>query len=655
MSNSNWFDDSGQNGNFSNGKKDTFDINKRYIGVRLQQGVPLLDRDWNELEDIRRNEEMILRKYYIGDGAPHFDEKGTRRDGFKIKQTKPSISNDFIIATGRCLVDGFEAVNFSDINYSKQDPIPGVTDFPRLNVPQSGTRMDTVYIDLWIEEVFGSTDPKKGDPSLLNPQDVDMETCIRHKVEWRVRVLEGGDGNPPQEEAFHHHYVIGQISRDSTKPDISDEDIKDLRNRPPINAITVDSDNNLIIKGSIKTTRPDIPLRVIDRLTVGPFNPPQGPGNIAATGSNAQLSFVPQNVKAWPHNAPGEAPKAGDRFSWYSPDGSSARLWTEEKGDLLCVTNDGKVGIGTTTPGAGLHIGSGDLGFIDQIRLILQPPVHTGGPWQFNIRDVSDPSVSNLDIGYGNSKKLTIDSNGKIGIGTTAPQISLHVEGDSIHSGGFNAGLSFANRDINSGAFVDKPKNGERWVWYAGTDFVAIDQVHIPKAYLWCNTSRTFSSTVRSGHVLSIDVVGNMDLLGGLHLGGDIFGGGNIIANGQVQGSNIPPSDVRLKTNIKPLPDVLDKLEKIQCVSFEWNERYPFSRQSGQRQVGLIAQEVESVFPEIVTTWGNKGYLGINYGGLTGVLVEAVKELKAEIEVLKERISDMQGAAESRDQSFSNS
>ena len=41
-------------GNFSNHGIDTFDPDKDYIGIRLQQGVPLLDRDWNELEDIRR-------------------------------------------------------------------------------------------------------------------------------------------------------------------------------------------------------------------------------------------------------------------------------------------------------------------------------------------------------------------------------------------------------------------------------------------------------------------------------------------------------------------------------------------------------------------------------------------------------------------------
>ena len=68
-------------GNFSNGGVDTFDARKRYIGIRLQQGVPLLDRDWNELEDIRRHQEWLLRTHHIGEGA--FDE-----DSFKVSRRR---------------------------------------------------------------------------------------------------------------------------------------------------------------------------------------------------------------------------------------------------------------------------------------------------------------------------------------------------------------------------------------------------------------------------------------------------------------------------------------------------------------------------------------------------------------------------------------
>ena len=62
-------------GDFS---RSTFDRVKHYVGVRLQQGVPLVDADWNELEDIRRYEVQAFLKWFVGDGVP------ANNDGFRI-------------------------------------------------------------------------------------------------------------------------------------------------------------------------------------------------------------------------------------------------------------------------------------------------------------------------------------------------------------------------------------------------------------------------------------------------------------------------------------------------------------------------------------------------------------------------------------------
>ncbi|NQE46227.1 hypothetical protein C5S31_09430, partial [ANME-1 cluster archaeon GoMg2] len=182
MSKSYWFKD--QKGNFSNAKEDTFDPKNRYIGIRLQQGVPLLDRDWNELEDIRRYEEAMLRKWYVGNGTPD--------DGYKISVVEPPV-NDFKIAAGRCIVDGFEVVNDKGICYTDQADVKPLS---------TGTdRADTVYLDVWIEEVTGAEDP-----ALNNSQDVNVPTCERHKLEWRVRI-----GKESKGEEFHHYYDLAEI------------------------------------------------------------------------------------------------------------------------------------------------------------------------------------------------------------------------------------------------------------------------------------------------------------------------------------------------------------------------------------------------------------------------------------------------------------
>jgi predicted lactoylglutathione lyase len=274
MSKSYWLKD--QKGNFSKEGKDTFDPSKRYVGIRLQQGVPLLDRDWNELEDIRRYEELMLRKWYIGNGTPD--------DGFKISSVGPP-ANDFKIKAGRCIVDGFEAVNepyFSidaakfenDLNndiiskklkgifktkgfplsenakatkgkedewvitdeekfivkkedgklniyadyilYSQQD------DVADLNSPTDP--VDTVYLDVWIEE-RKSGEGEYDAPD--NSQDVEVPTCVRHKLEWRVRVDEGSKGD--YKVRYHHYYDIARIRRVAGRNAIFDTDIDDLR------------------------------------------------------------------------------------------------------------------------------------------------------------------------------------------------------------------------------------------------------------------------------------------------------------------------------------------------------------------------------------------------------------------------------------------
>src|SRR6266540_6778924 len=150
-------------GNFSNGNRDTFDPAKQYLGVRMQQGVPILDRDWNELEDIRRYYQRMLGKYYLGDGVP------SGVDGFKIDPPPSASPNDFTIRAGRCLVDGYDAVNGADALYSSQ----GLATLP---VPTAATKF-VVYLEVWEEPVTASEDP-----ALRNSQDINLETCLRDQL-----------------------------------------------------------------------------------------------------------------------------------------------------------------------------------------------------------------------------------------------------------------------------------------------------------------------------------------------------------------------------------------------------------------------------------------------------------------------------------------
>jgi hypothetical protein len=210
-----WMDN--QNGDFTNSGDDTFDPTKGYVGIRLQQGVPLLDRDWNELEDIRRHQDMTFRKHYIGDGF-------SLHDDFKIVALSTP-GNDFQIKRGRYLLEGFDVDNPSDKNFSSQtDKFPAT-----LSIPGSGTtRTDAVYLEVWIKEISRETTGVDVNPTLANTNDINMWTCVRHKLAWTVNVAEGSSTAPESDQYFHRS-LLATITRNG--PVISQNEISDKRSR----------------------------------------------------------------------------------------------------------------------------------------------------------------------------------------------------------------------------------------------------------------------------------------------------------------------------------------------------------------------------------------------------------------------------------------
>jgi hypothetical protein len=89
-------------------------------------------------------------------------------------------------------------------------------------------------------------------------------------------------------------------------------------------------------------------------------------------------------------------------------------------------------------------------------------------------------------------------------------------------------------------------------------------------------------------------------------------------------------SDARAKENIETLTDSLDKVTSLRGVSFTLKE-------SGTESIGVIAQEIETVIPEVVST-ANNGYKSVSYGNLVGLLIEAVKEQQYQIDELRQQL-----------------
>jgi len=102
-------------------------------------------------------------------------------------------------------------------------------------------------------------------------------------------------------------------------------------------------------------------------------------------------------------------------------------------------------------------------------------------------------------------------------------------------------------------------------------------------------------------------------------------------------------SDMRLKTNIKPIVDALSKVSRLNGVTFDWTQDF-IDRSGGEdgyfvrrNDVGVIAQEVEEVLPEVVAN-RNDGYKAVKYDRIVALLIEAIKDLSEKVDILSSKV-----------------
>ena len=106
---------------------------------------------------------------------------------------------------------------------------------------------------------------------------------------------------------------------------------------------------------------------------------------------------------------------------------------------------------------------------------------------------------------------------------------------------------------------------------------------------------------------------------------------GNLNATGTVTSN----SDIRLKDNISTIKNALERVNQLRGVTFTRNDQ----EDKEKRHTGVIAQEVEKIIPEVVME-DSEGIKSVAYGNLIGLLIESIKELKGEINTLKDIINN---------------
>ncbi len=230
---------------------------------------------------------------------------------------------------------------------------------------------------------------------------------------------------------------------------------------------------------------------------------------------------------------------------------------------------------------------------------------------------------------------------GDVGIGTSTPAGPFHVsfsEGQGLpynldpwrqvvitdnQYGGSGGGLAIISGD-----------NGTGGLWFG--DNITVAQ----GALLYDHDISEMRLLAGSTERMRIDHMGRVGI-------GESDPMHTLDVNGDIQCDNLfETSDGRYKRDVREIEGALSKVSELRGVTFVWNrEESPDQNFDDENHLGFIAQEVQQVVPEIVSE-GEDGYLSMDYGKLTPLLVQAIKEQQSEIDELNRRVAELAVAME---------
>ena len=306
-------------------------------------------------------------------------------------------------------------------------------------------------------------------------------------------------------------------------------------------------------------------------------------------------------------------------------DFAAGKIWATRFVGTLEGTVEGGVTVSTPQTITGVKTFSSILKCSNDIDFI-------SGPGKITQLD-SDETIDFL-VNQPDTAQLSVSSDG-IAVGGNIVSTGYAIIGGNA----FISGPTFTAKKIISSGGIDFPADidadirqlalGKSIRFFTGPNN-ADEQLKISSLGVAC--IRTFSSLGKLSAFSGADINGVVTIgrntpggpvAGSLYVQDEILCGGDITA--------FFTSDKRLKDNIVPIENALDKVAALSGNTFDWNDK---TDKVGS-ETGVIAQEVEALgLPDVVTEREN-GYLAVRYEKLIPLLIEAIKELKAEVEELK--------------------
>ena len=315
--------------------------------------------------------------------------------------------------------------------------------------------------------------------------------------------------------------------------------------------------------------------------------------------------------------------------------------------DFLRITDIGKVGIGKTNPYFPLDV-AGAINTSNEYVLSGGNARITNSQGTEWIKWTATGGGGDIVVATANKERVRISNTGKVGIGTSKPSATLdmrgdlYLEGPSIQIGSVRTAtdsspfLIYASKTRGvSGGPVQKDDDilqidargyetsgsGGAYRQLAAMKFSVDGPVspnNVPgRLTFW---TRPAGSGAAMKERIRIDSNGNVGI-GTASTGAKLYVAGLVVAT-----KSCNCSDRRWKKNVAPLKGSLEKVSRLNGVSYHWRVKdYPGRGFTKGRKLGLIAQEVEKVLPEVVHT-GDDGYKAVSYEKITPLLIEAIKE-----------------------------